>query len=343
MHPTRFLQGDAYEVYNRVFVPLAEQARIIDRTDKSLLSIKLRTIYEFEPRRIQVNCLTINQDYNSEVPKVWLQAKNAFSPDSPLVNPSGNWNCFPIKTDQALATAVLTFSQRLKSLKVELTYPITIEDLNGLRIEIENIKVCLESALKTVVLIGRTYDLEFRKQQQGYLETNFIPQLIKELDFFLIETDLPESLQGVTENLDFGSVSNHIQFSQALQSPQTMVNIFSEKLKSLQDTLSSGIALEDLEELRKEICSIKADLTNTLETKFYRYPGSAPKATENLGFGSASNQIFNHDGYNPCSEAQNGFKEEDLHPQYKAILRLIQGFDALFIQTDLTPSNIESD
>src|SRR5581483_5178816 len=75
MHPTRFLQGDAYEVYNRVFVPLAEQARIIDRTDKSLLSIKLRTIYEFEPRRIQVNCLTINQDYNSEVPKVWLQAK----------------------------------------------------------------------------------------------------------------------------------------------------------------------------------------------------------------------------------------------------------------------------
>lgn len=169
MQPTtRFLQGSANDVYDRIFVPLSKEVGIIKCSKQAYGCnpfVKLRTVNEGDPKLVQVTCSIVDSAYTNRYNSLVTTAtrsctelRNVAGSIINFASPNFMWNCLPTKTGQTLDTAVQAFYERIDQLKLEIDQGICSQDLHDLKKEIGQVRATLNFALKTVFYIYRTYN-----------------------------------------------------------------------------------------------------------------------------------------------------------------------------------------
>ena len=170
MQPTtRFLQGTANDVYDRVFVPLAKEVGIIKASKEAYSCfpfVKLRTVNEGDPKLVQVGFSIVDSSYDTRLnsiktgaAKLCTETRNLCGSTVNLFLTNWMWNCLSTKTALTLDTSTNAFSKRVGEVKAEIEQGSSLQELQDLKKEIGDLQATLNSALKTVFYIYRTYNL----------------------------------------------------------------------------------------------------------------------------------------------------------------------------------------
>ncbi|MBS0604166.1 MAG: hypothetical protein JSS60_03900 [Verrucomicrobia bacterium] len=158
----KFLQGAALEVHNRVFNPLAQSLQSVKESKeyyKASPYVKLRTTHETDPSTVQVSCYLIARNSLFTMPSKFLaETKHIFGSVVNFASPNRMWNCHNTCTAQTLETAITAFSTRIIEINSEIDGMDDSASLQTLRQELADIQVLLQSSLKTLFYIYRTYN-----------------------------------------------------------------------------------------------------------------------------------------------------------------------------------------